>query len=83
MRKTWIMLTSILMFAATACSGGGGSEQSADAKDTVTVWTYPVHNKYEEDLKELLADFNKEHPNITVKTEMLTWLRARRNLMSP
>ncbi|MEK5060848.1 sugar ABC transporter substrate-binding protein [Paenibacillus sp. FSL H7-0326] len=74
MRKTWIMLTSILMFAVTACSGGGGSsEQSADAKDTVTVWTYPVHNKYEEDLKELLADFNKEHPNITVKTEMLTW----------
>lgn len=72
MRKTLVLLTSILMFAVTACSGGGNS-QSADAKDTVTVWTYPVHNKYEDDLKDLLADFSKEHPNITVKTEMLTW----------
>lgn len=53
--------------------GSSATENDPDANDTVTVWTYPVHGTYEDELKDLIADFNKEHPNITVKTEVLSW----------
>lgn len=41
--------------------------------DVVKVWAYPVHLDYEKDLKELVADFNKQYPHIKVETEMLSW----------
>jgi multiple sugar transport system substrate-binding protein len=41
--------------------------------DTVKVWTYPVHAKYEDDLKDLIKDFNVKYPNIKVEYEMLSW----------
>lgn len=41
--------------------------------DTVTVWTYPVYLTYEEDLPELIKDFNEKYPHIKVEYEMLSW----------
>ncbi|WP_211747094.1 extracellular solute-binding protein [Paenibacillus sp. Marseille-Q4541] len=76
MKKPLTLMLAMMMLIVTACGGGtsgDGGAHSADAKDTVVVWTYPVHGTYEDDLKELIADFNQDHPNITVKYEMLSW----------
>ncbi len=86
MKKQWLVTTLALTMAlGTACGGGKpadgakpGAAQTPDKKaeakpDTVQVWTYPVHAKYEDDLKALIADFNKQYPHITVQYEMLSW----------
>lgn len=76
MKKPLALMIAMMMLIVTACGGASDSEAEtvdADAKDTVTVWTYPVHGTYEDELKELIADFNQEHPHITVEYEMLTW----------
>ena len=73
-RKGLVLAMALLMVWITACgNSGGAASNDPGANDTVTVWTYPVHGTYEDELKDLIADFNKEHPNITVKTEMLSW----------
>lgn len=73
-RKGLVLAMVLLMVWITACGNSGGADSNdPGANDTVTVWTYPVHGTYEDELKDLIADFNKEHPNITVKTEMLSW----------
>ncbi|WP_223067095.1 ABC transporter substrate-binding protein [Paenibacillus caui] len=76
MRKKGIMLAAaaMLLLLTTACGkDSGGTAADGKKKDTVVVWTYPVHGTYEDDLKQLVANFNKEHPEITVQTEMLSW----------
>lgn len=77
----WAMLLMMVMVTACGNSGGAASDDP-NAEDTVTVWTYPVHGTYEDELKDLIVDFNKEHPNITVKTEMLSWAEGPKNSMS-
>lgn len=73
-RKSWLLSMALLMGVTTACGGGGGSKTAGpDDKDTVTVWTYPVYGEYETELKDRVAKFQNEHPNITVQTEMLSW----------
>lgn len=52
---------------------GGAEQPPGNAPDTVKVWTYPVHANYEVDLKQLVADFNRTHPNIKVEYEVLSW----------
>ena len=54
-------------------NAGNGQQQEAPKPDTVVVWTYPVHAKYADDIKELVADFNKQYPHITVEYEVLSW----------
>lgn len=78
------LMASMLVFI-TACGGGGGTVQSPSPggengnggdkpkEDTITVWTYPVHATYEDDLKEMIADFNKDYPHIKVEYEVLSW----------
>ncbi|MEJ8304913.1 ABC transporter substrate-binding protein [Saccharibacillus sacchari] len=75
MKKTgWLLSLAMLVGVTTACGGGGGSTAAGpEDKDTVTVWTYPVYGEYENELKERVAKFQDEHPNITVQTEMLSW----------
>lgn len=72
----------VLIFVAitAACGQKQQTPQAGDASgkagatpDTVTVWTYPVHQKYEDDIKELIADFNKQYPEIKVQYEILSW----------
>jgi len=53
--------------------GAAPAETAAPKEDTITVWTYPVHATYEDDLKELIADFTAANPHIKVEYEMLSW----------
>ena len=75
-RKGLVLAMVLLMVWITACgNSGGAASNDPGANDTVTVWTYPVHGTYEDELKDLIADFNKEHPNITVKRKCSPGLR--------
>jgi multiple sugar transport system substrate-binding protein len=79
----WSLVIALLF--VTACTkkdnGTGASTSPAataaattDTKpDTVKVWTYPVHAKYEDDLKELIKEANAKYPNIKIEYEMLSW----------
>ncbi|MFK4301366.1 MULTISPECIES: ABC transporter substrate-binding protein [unclassified Paenibacillus] len=75
MKKSLLLCMVVVLMLMSACGKSGGNKEAAspDDKDTVVVWTYPVHGTYEDDLKEMVANFQKEHPNITVKTEVLSW----------
>lgn len=74
MKKSLVVSMVLVMMLISACGNSGSKEAaSPDAEDTVTVWTYPVHGTYEDELKGLVADFEADHPNITVKTEVLSW----------
>ncbi|NEW07846.1 extracellular solute-binding protein [Paenibacillus sp. SYP-B3998] len=88
-KKQWVMgLTALALMTTTACSAGDKgvapsaatqptasteSVKKEEKADTVVVWAYPVHQKYEDDIKQLIADYNKAHPNIKVQYEMLSW----------
>jgi multiple sugar transport system substrate-binding protein len=78
----WLAMFMVLVFVvvAAACGkkeetpqGGDAAKTEDKTPDTVKVWTYPVHAKYEDDLKELIADFNKQYPHIKVEYEVLSW----------
>lgn len=85
--KKWLTMMSVLVLVfITACGGGNNNEPAASSSaapsasaspsaepDEVVVWTYPVQAKYETEINELIADFNKEYPHIKVKVEMLSW----------
>lgn len=76
MKKSLMLCMIVVLVLMTACGNsdkGASSAKSPDAKDTITVWTYPVHGTYEDELKSLVSAFETEHPNITVKTEILSW----------
>lgn len=83
LRKSLLaLLAALVLVIVSACGNNAGNGESGSTpadgskeakEDTITVWTYPVYDKYEEDLKVLVDNFMKEHPNITVKTEMLSW----------
>ncbi len=75
MKKSLLLCMVVVLMLMSACGKSGGNKEAAspDDKDTVVVWTYPVHGTYEDDLKEMVVNFQKEHPNITVKTEVLSW----------
>lgn len=89
MKKVLFVLIALMMVFVTACSGGNGgnttgssatgteteapTETPAPKEDTITVWTYPVHGTYEDDIKQLIADFTAANPNIKVEYEMLSW----------
>ena len=81
------MLASLMLVFTAACGGSGGAKapeggtgttsegngEAAPKQDTVVVWTYPVHGKYEDELKEHVADLKEKYPHITVQTEVLSW----------
>jgi len=82
----WLTLALVLVFVtvAAACGkqaeppanqadGSNAGQQQDTTPDTVKVWTYPVHAAYENDIKELIADFNKKYPHIKVEYEILSW----------
>ncbi|PYI57148.1 ABC transporter substrate-binding protein [Paenibacillus flagellatus] len=81
----WLSMAMVLVFVAVAagCGKSGdtpeagktpATEQKQDTTpDTVKVWTYPVHGKYEDDIKVLIADFNAKYPHIKVEYEILSW----------
>jgi multiple sugar transport system substrate-binding protein len=50
-------------------ANGGASE----AKDTITALLPPVSPTYQENFKQMEADFNKLYPNLTLKIEPASW----------
>ncbi|MCP1309574.1 ABC transporter substrate-binding protein [Paenibacillus tyrfis] len=70
---------SLVFVSACAKKEGGANAPAGEAAkddkkpDTVKVWAYPVHGDYEKDIKELIADFNKQYPHIKVEYEVLSW----------
>lgn len=79
----WLALFMVLVLVAvTAACGkkeettpqaGGDTTKVDTTPDTVRVWTYPVHGTYEADMKDLVADFNKQYPHIKVEYEVMSW----------
>lgn len=78
----WLALFMVLVLVAvTAACGkkeetpqaGGDTTKVDTTPDTVKVWTYPVHGTYENDMKDLVADFNKQYPHIKVEYEVMSW----------
>ncbi len=79
----WLALFMVLVLVAITAACGGkkaepapqtGTDTKVDTTpDTVKVWTYPVHATYENDMKDLVADFNKQYPHIKVEYEVLSW----------
>lgn len=81
------LLLSLGLLSACGSGGGGsdsggstgegassGSENSgSDAKDTITALLPPVSPKYQENFKQMEADFNKLYPNLTLKIEPASW----------
>jgi multiple sugar transport system substrate-binding protein len=79
----WLSIAMVVVIATAvaACgkkeetpqTGGAAGGQANTTPDTVKVWTYPVHGKYEDDIKLLVADFNKTYPHIKVEYEVMSW----------
>ena len=58
----------------TSNQGAPAATQApAKANDTVKVWTYPIYATYEDDLKVLIENIEKQYPWIKVEYEMLSW----------
>ncbi|WP_409343878.1 ABC transporter substrate-binding protein [Paenibacillus sp. MBLB4367] len=74
----WFALPMSLVLVAGIAACGKKEETTEPGKadttpDTVKVWTYPVHGTYENDMKDLVAEFNKQYPHIKVEYEVLSW----------
>ncbi|WP_431969368.1 sugar ABC transporter substrate-binding protein [Actinacidiphila sp. bgisy160] len=66
--------------AATACgSSGGGKQAAADQKQTLTVWGMGTEG---EKLGEVAKEYERAHPNITVKVTPVGWDVAHQKLVS-
>ncbi|MFD0590421.1 ABC transporter substrate-binding protein [Paenibacillus sp. GCM10027627] len=55
----------------TSPSASAGTDSGA--KDTITALLPPVSPKYQENFKQMEADFNKLYPNLTLKIEPASW----------
>ncbi|MGE8204914.1 ABC transporter substrate-binding protein [Heyndrickxia sp. NPDC080065] len=82
MKKLIVLLLSIILVISMAgCSSKETGGKTKDGKDIITVWTYPHYpahpeigqKSYEDHLKELIADIEKENKDIKVKYEILSW----------
>lgn len=75
------MLSIILVISMVGCSSDETGGKTKDGKDVITVWTFPHYREnkdtgqksYEQHLKELIADIEKENKDIKVKYEILSW----------
>ncbi|GAA0355336.1 ABC transporter substrate-binding protein [Bacillus horti] len=68
-KGVWLLFIFALIFVSACSNNTGGS----GATDTVKVWTYPVHEEYEDELKELIKSFEAENENIKIEYEYLSW----------
>lgn len=73
-----------LLLIVSGCSSkdsGGKSGAKKGKKDVITVWTYPHYaeneetgqQSYEQDLIDLIKEFEAENPDIKVEHEILSW----------
>ncbi len=65
-----ILLVLVMVLGMTACT----VEQGGGEKVEISLWTYPIGNwGNQQTVNALIANFNKQYPNITVKVEYLTY----------
>lgn len=73
-------VTTSTALLLSACGGSGAAEQkSADDKQTLTVWGMGEEGKH---LQKLGDEFEKQHPNITVKVTPVGWDVVHQKLVS-
>ncbi|WP_214626760.1 ABC transporter substrate-binding protein [Paenibacillus agaridevorans] len=81
-----VLALTLSLGTLSACGSGNNNEpaQSAkpsntanggasEAKDTITALLPPVSPTYQENFKQMEADFNKLYPNLTLKIEPASW----------
>ncbi|MHA6481930.1 ABC transporter substrate-binding protein [Paenibacillus sp. strain BS8-2] len=80
-----VLALTLSMGALTACGSGNNDNNStpsptnttdggaSEAKDTITALLPPVSPTYQENFKQMEADFNKLYPNLTLKIEPASW----------
>lgn len=82
MKKLLFFLVSIVLIVSiVGCSSKETGGKTKDGKDVITVWTFPHYREnkeigqksYEQHLQELIAEVEKENPDIKVKYEILSW----------
>ena len=84
-------MTLLLVLVTVGCASkekanSGDSKEKAKKEDVLTVWTYPHYQgneetgqkSYEQDLADLIKQFEKENPGITVKQEVLSWAEGEK-----
>lgn len=69
-----VMLLMLLLLSSAALSAEGAQEAGLPAaRDTITVWTYPVIQTYDAELERLKPLFSQLHPNIVLDVQILSW----------
>ncbi|NLU71368.1 sugar ABC transporter substrate-binding protein [Streptomyces sp. HNM0575] len=71
--------TTALALLLSGCGSGGTEQTSAKDKQTLTVWGMGEEGKH---LAKLGEEFNKSHPNITVKVTPVGWDVVHQKLVS-
>jgi len=69
------LLCSLIAWTAVcgAFARGSGEPAASAAKDTVTIWTYPVVNGYDAELERLKPLLAAKYPNISLDIQILAW----------
>ncbi|WP_181767447.1 sugar ABC transporter substrate-binding protein [Streptomyces albidus (ex Kaewkla and Franco 2022)] len=71
--------TAAFALLLSACGSGGSEQTSAKDKQTLTVWGMGEEGKH---LAKIGKEFNKKHPNITVKVTPVGWDVVHQKLVS-
>ena len=69
-KKTAAMVLCTVM-AAGVLTGCGGAEEKKDGKTTIKYATYSAGPDHLEDLDKMVAEFEKQNPDIKVETEVI------------
>ncbi|MFD7862315.1 sugar ABC transporter substrate-binding protein [Streptomyces sp. NPDC059783] len=77
--STGVGIAVVLALGLTACGGSGGDDVAADSKQTLTVWAMGAEG---EKLTDVAKEYEKAHPNITVKVTPVGWDVAHQKLVS-
>ncbi len=74
-RKIFLVLLAVMLILSSQLFANGSKESTASdgTSGTVTMWTFPVTGTDEAMFKELVAEFNKIYPDITVDVQVLPW----------
>ncbi|MFG3547821.1 sugar ABC transporter substrate-binding protein [Streptomyces sp. NPDC047725] len=76
---TAVAVTLASALTLTACSGSGGSQVSADSKQTLTVWAMGTEG---EKLADVAKVYEKANPHISVEVTPIGWDVAHQKLVA-
>jgi ABC-type glycerol-3-phosphate transport system substrate-binding protein len=78
-RTASLALVAASALTLSACGGSGGKDVGADAKQTLTVWAMGTEG---EKLGDVAKEYEKAHPNVTVKVTPVGWDVAHQKLVA-